>query len=203
MSEGHDMGGMKGISVLRRVTGMGIAGGPANGPPPTGEVTIRFHVTGIVEPTDPDSSFWKTDPLLAAPSLYVSQSKLWEGAVIADPGDSGVIQQIFGSQGLDIQWDLPVDTTGLHAQAPALFSQVNQVTHQIPELTGPLAPMADALSVSSGPVPGSGAAATRLRVVPAPAGCAARGHRHRAGLRDQVGTRARCCASAGMTTMRA
>ena len=40
-------------------------------------------------------------------------------------------------------------------------------------------------------LPGSGAAATRLRVVPAPAGGAARDHRHRAGLRDQVRARAR------------
>ena len=38
---------------------------------------------------------------------------------------------------------------------------------------------------------GSGAAATGLRVVPAPAGRASRDHHHRAGLRDQVQTRAR------------
>jgi putative ABC transport system permease protein len=112
---------------------------------------IRLDVTGIVEPTDPGSSFWRADTLLAAPALsYAGDSLIWEGAVIADPGESAVIQQIFGEEGLDIQWELPVDTTGLHSQAQALFNQVNQITNRTPELTGHLAPMANALSVSSG-----------------------------------------------------
>jgi putative ABC transport system permease protein len=124
--------------------------GNPSGPPPTGPVMLRLHVTGIVEPADPGSAFWKTDPLLTAPSLFVSQTKVWEGSVIADPGDSDVIQQIFGADGLSMQWDFPVDTTRMHAQAPSLFSQVNGITHQIPPLTGPLAGMAAALAVSSG-----------------------------------------------------
>jgi putative ABC transport system permease protein len=125
---------------------------PASGPSsvPTAPPVIRLDVTGIVEPTDPDSSFWKADPLLAAPSLYKAQTSMWEGAVIADPGDIAVIQQVFGQSGLTIQWVLPTGITGLHAQAPALFSQVNQITHLAPELTGPLAPMSLALSASSG-----------------------------------------------------
>jgi putative ABC transport system permease protein len=61
-----------------------------------------------------------------------------------------VIQQIFGEQGLNIQWELPAGTTAPRSQAPALYSQLNQVTHQIPGLTGSRAPMANALSVSSG-----------------------------------------------------
>jgi hypothetical protein len=51
--------------------------------------------------------------------------------------------------------------------------------------------VAPAINLSAFPVAGSGAAATRLRVVPAPGGRAPRGHRHRAGLRDQVGARGR------------
>ena len=83
---------------------------------------VRLDVTGIVEPTDPASTFWSADPLLAG-TLPESrrQGQLWEGAVIADPGESAVVQQIFGQQGLDIQWELPVDTAGLHGQAPALL----------------------------------------------------------------------------------
>jgi putative ABC transport system permease protein len=117
--------------------------------PPTPAFKLNLDVTGIVEPTDPDSSFWKADPLLAAPNLYVSQSKLWEGAFIADPGEIAMMQEIFGLAGLGIRWELPVAATGLRAQAPALYSEMKQFTLQTPQLTGPLAPMSNALSTSS------------------------------------------------------
>ena len=117
--------------------------------PPSPSFKLNLDVTGIVEPTDPDSSFWKADPLLAAPNLYVSQSKLWEGAFIADPGEITTMQEIFGLAGLSIRWDFPVATTGLRAQAPALYSEMKQLTLQTPQLTGLLAPMSNALSTSS------------------------------------------------------
>ena len=117
--------------------------------PPSPSFKLNLDVTGIVEPTDPDSSFWKADPLLAAPNLYVSQSKLWEGAFIADPGEITTMQEIFGLAGLSIRWELPVATTGLRAQAPALYSEMKQFTLQTPQLTGLLAPMSSALSTSS------------------------------------------------------
>jgi putative ABC transport system permease protein len=110
---------------------------------------LNLDITGIVEPTDPDSSFWKADPLLAAPNLYVSQSKLWEGAFIADPGEIAMMQKIFGQAGLGIRWEFPVATTGLRAQAPALYSELKQFTIETPELTGLLAPMSSALSTTS------------------------------------------------------
>jgi putative ABC transport system permease protein len=111
---------------------------------------LNLDVTGIVEPTDPGSSFWKADPLLAAPNLYVSQSKLWEGAFIADPGEIARMQEIFGLAGLNIRWEFPVTTTGLRAQAPALYSEVKQFTVETPALTGLLiGPMSSALSTSS------------------------------------------------------
>ena len=117
--------------------------------PPSPSFKLNLDVTGIVEPTDPDSSFWKADPLLAAPNLYVSQSKLWEGAFIADPGEITTMQEIFGLAGLSIRWEFPVATAGLRAQAPALYSEMKQFTLQTPQLTGPLAPMSNALSTSS------------------------------------------------------
>jgi putative ABC transport system permease protein len=119
-----------------------------NGPPGP-SFKLNLDVTGIVEPTDPDSSFWKADPLLAAPNLYVSQSKLWEGAFIADPGEIATMQEIFGLAGLSIRWEFPVATAGLRAQAPALYSEMKQFTLQTPQLTGLLAPMSSALSTSS------------------------------------------------------
>jgi putative ABC transport system permease protein len=117
--------------------------------PPSPSFKLNLDVTGIVEPIDPDSSFWKADPLLAAPNLYVSQSKLWEGAFIADPGEIATMQDIFGQAGLSIRWEFPVATAGLRAQAPALYSEMKQFTLQTPQLTGLLAPMSNALSTSS------------------------------------------------------
>jgi len=114
-------------------------------------VTLRLDVTGIVEPTDPGSWFWKADPLLPAPNLVdVAEVASWEGAVIADPGELSMVQQVFGSDGLSIQWELPTETTGLHGQAQALYDQVNQITNQAPALTGHLAPLANALTATTG-----------------------------------------------------
>jgi putative ABC transport system permease protein len=128
---------------------------PVNGPlniTLPGKLTeVRLDVTGIVEPADPGSSFWTADPLLPAPALSrAGGGAIWEGAVIADPGEIDVVQQIFGQAGLLLQWELPVDATGLHDQAQALYDQVNQITNRTPALTGRLAPMANALDVSSG-----------------------------------------------------
>ena len=62
-----------------------------------------------------------------------------------------MLQPIFGPADMLFQWELPVDTTRvLHGQAQALFNQVNQLTTQTPRLTGCLAPMANALSVTLG-----------------------------------------------------
>ena len=126
-------------------------GGPLNVAIPGKLTVIRLDVTGIVAPADPGSSFWNADPLLPAPALdRVGGGESWEGAVIADPGEIDMVQQIFGPQFLLVQWELPVDTTGLHGQAQALYNQVNQLTNRTPALTGPLAPMANALGTSSG-----------------------------------------------------
>jgi putative ABC transport system permease protein len=114
-------------------------------------IAVRLDVTGIVEPADPGSSFWHADPLLAAPALdRVGGGAIWEGAVIADPGELDMVQQIFGPEFLLLTWEFPADTTRLHGQAQALYNQVNQLTNRTPRLTGPLAPMANALGVSSG-----------------------------------------------------
>ena len=123
---------------------------PAN----AGQTTkVDLDVTGIVEPTDPGSPFWTIDPLLPGPSLeYLPGGEAWVGSVIADPGEFGVVQAVFGIAGLDIQWQLPVDVAGLGGQAQPLFSQMSRLTNQTPTMTGYLKPTADAMAVSSGMV---------------------------------------------------
>jgi putative ABC transport system permease protein len=113
---------------------------------------VRLDVTGIVEPADPGSSFWADDPLLPAPDLdLVDGSPHWIGAVIADPGELDMVQTIFSPADMLFQWELPVDTTRLpHGQAQALYNEVNQLTTQAPRLTGYLASMSNALSVTLG-----------------------------------------------------
>jgi putative ABC transport system permease protein len=114
-------------------------------------VVLRLDVTGIVEPADPGSSFWNADPLLPAPALdRVGGASVWEAAVIADPSEITMVQQIFGLSGLLFQWELPIAATSTGGQAEALYNQVNQITSRTPALTGPLAPMANALNVTSG-----------------------------------------------------
>jgi putative ABC transport system permease protein len=115
-----------------------------------GSSEIAVDVTGIVAPADPGSSFWGSDPLLSQPALDYTPRANWEGAVIADPSETAAIESTFGLEGLSVQWELPVDTAGLHGQPQALYSQVNQITSRTPQLTGPLASMADALTVSLG-----------------------------------------------------
>jgi len=126
--------------------------GPPN--PMTGNkvAVVRLDVTGIVEPTDPGSSFWNSDPLLSAPSLdIVDGPPTWIGAVIVDPGETDMLQTIFSPADMIFQWEFPVGTNQtLHGQTQALFNEVNQFTSQTPTLTGDLAPMANALNVRLG-----------------------------------------------------
>jgi putative ABC transport system permease protein len=112
---------------------------------------ISLDVTGIVDPIDPGSTFWKTDPLLLAPALeYNFGNYIWVASVIADPGELAAMQQIFGTPGLAMQWQFPVDTASIRGEPPALFNQVNGITIRNPALTGQLSPMSDVLRVSSG-----------------------------------------------------
>jgi putative ABC transport system permease protein len=114
-------------------------------------IVVRLDVTGIVEPVDPGSSFWEADPLLPGPALSrAGDTEEWEGSVIADPGELDMVQRIFGAAGLLVQWDLPTTTTGVHGQAQGLYNEVNQIVNRTPRLTGKLATMTSALSVSSG-----------------------------------------------------
>jgi putative ABC transport system permease protein len=114
-------------------------------------IVVELDVTGIVEPADPGSSFWDADPLVPAPALdRVGNGESWEGAVIADPGETAMVQRIFGQGGLLFQWELPTDPSGLQGQAQVLYAEASQIGNQVPRLTGHLATTGTALNASFG-----------------------------------------------------
>jgi putative ABC transport system permease protein len=74
----------------------------------------------------------------------------WLGALIADPSQLGPIQGVFGGPGLNVHWEYPLATSGLHAdQAQGLYQALNRATTTAPPLTEPLAAGDGALAVSS------------------------------------------------------
>jgi putative ABC transport system permease protein len=112
---------------------------------------VDLDVTGIVEPANPDSSFWAADPLLPAPTLDgVGGGESWDGGVIADPGEFYTMLQIFGDAGLRVQWDFPTSITSQPGQPQAVFNQANQIVSQTPQLTGAAALLSKDLTVSYG-----------------------------------------------------
>jgi putative ABC transport system permease protein len=117
---------------------------------PGQEFAVDLDVTGIVEPADPGSSFWNADTLLPGPILSrTSGGEEWDGAVMVDPGELDMVEQIYGQSDLLMQWDFPIDAAGVHGQPSALYNQVNQNVSQTPQLTGRFAPITSALSASS------------------------------------------------------
>src|SRR5690349_21268402 len=119
---------------------------------PGGPVTIL--VTAIVRTRDPGSTFWQQDITLIKPSINQdkppSSPLYWFGGVIADPGQLGAIQQVFGSSGLSIGWEYPLGLTHVNAdQTQGLYQALSRATTAAPPLGGALAPAADALTVSS------------------------------------------------------
>jgi putative ABC transport system permease protein len=110
-------------------------------------------VTAIIRTRDPGSTFWQQEPILVKPSLTQpnpADPPYWLGGVIADPGQLGTIQGVFGGPGLNIHWEYPLATSGVNAdQAQGLYQALNRATTAKPPLTGPLAPGAGALAISS------------------------------------------------------
>jgi len=114
--------------------------------------TITLQVSGIVAPTDPNSSFWTADSAPAAPSLenrYTYAPEYWIGGVIAGAGEATAVQQDF-STGMSILWGLPLDLGSVTAQqARPLSDALTSLSTQTPALSGDVEPVASTLSASS------------------------------------------------------
>ena len=121
----------------------------------TGTVTpVTVLVTGIVVPVDPDSSFWGTDPGVLAADLQFQgppPSPYWAGGVIAGPDEADELQSYFGSRNPRMEWVFPLDVSSLDGQqVQPLSDALDKIGTQVPTLSGPLAPVASTLTVSSG-----------------------------------------------------
>jgi putative ABC transport system permease protein len=112
--------------------------------------TLTLAVTAIVRPRQAGSTFWTQDPLASQPSLTGSANPYWGGGVFADPGQLGAMQTAFAGPGLEMNWEFPLALGGLGAdQAQGLANALNRATTVTQGLTGPLAPAADNLNVTS------------------------------------------------------
>jgi putative ABC transport system permease protein len=120
----------------------------------TGTVTqVTVLVTGIVVPVDPDSSFWGVDPGVLAADLQFQgspPSPYWAAGVIAGPDEAGELQSYFGSPNLRMEWVFPLDVSSLGSQqVQPLSDALEKIGAQVPTLSGPVAPVASTLTISS------------------------------------------------------
>ena len=121
----------------------------------TGTVTqVTVLVTGIMVPVDPDSSFWGTDPAVLAAHLQFqgpAQSPYWAAGVMAGPGEAGELQSYFSSPNLRMEWVFPLDVSSLDSQqVQPLSDALGKIGTQTAALSGPIAPLASTLIISSG-----------------------------------------------------
>jgi putative ABC transport system permease protein len=113
---------------------------------------ITLDVTGIVAPRNPESSFWQADPTADTPDLEVPRNAApyWVAEVFAGPGEIDAVQNDFGPEGLEMQWELPLDVAAINGdQAQALYDALNMLSTQTPSLSGDVTEVASALTVTN------------------------------------------------------
>jgi putative ABC transport system permease protein len=114
---------------------------------------ITLDVTGIVAPRNPKSSFWLADPTANTPDLEMphNATPFWVTEVFAGPGEIDAVQNDFGAEGLNIQWELPLEVAAINGdQAQALYDALNTLNTQTPSLRGDVTDIASALTVTNG-----------------------------------------------------
>jgi putative ABC transport system permease protein len=126
-------------------------GAPQNAFPGAASAIV-LQVTGIVAARDPSSSFWAADPVVLTPDLQSTmQGSYWVGGVFAGPAELGALQDYFGVQGLNMQWQLPMAFGSLNGQqAQPLYNALTQLSGVTPALSGDVGPGSTALLVGTG-----------------------------------------------------
>jgi putative ABC transport system permease protein len=118
----------------------------------TGVATaITVMVTGIVVPVDPTSSFWGIDPgVIGADLQGPAGRRYWAGAVMVGPDEADELQSYFSSGQLRLEWVFPLDVSSLDDQhVQPLSDALGTINAQTPVLSGPYAPVASTLTISS------------------------------------------------------
>ena len=114
---------------------------------------VGLYVTAIVRERGPGSTFWAQDPTAGTPALEqlkATSTPFWVGGVFADPDQLAAMQNAFNGPGMELNWEFPLDPSKVTAdQAQSLYNALNRATTTPPALTGPLAPSADTLTVTS------------------------------------------------------
>jgi len=114
---------------------------------------VGLFVTAIVRERGPGSTFWTQDSTAGTPALQqlsAASIPFWVGGVFADPDQLVAMQEAFNGPGMELSWEFPLDPSKVTAdQAQGLDNALNRATTTPPALTGPLAPSADTLTVTS------------------------------------------------------
>ncbi len=115
---------------------------------------VGLFVTAILRERAPGSTFWAQDSTVGTPALNAGPGAFphpyWAGSVFADPGQLAAMQDAFSGPGMDLNWEYPLAVGGVTADhAQDLANVLNRAATVTPPLTGPLAPSAGALAVSS------------------------------------------------------
>jgi putative ABC transport system permease protein len=96
---------------------------------PASNPSIVLKVTGVLEPTGLGSTFWTTDPLVAAPYLEnPTTSPTWLGAALVGPNELSALQTALTGEIATMTWEFPLRTAGLTAaQAPRLLTAMTNM----------------------------------------------------------------------------
>jgi putative ABC transport system permease protein len=140
-----------GLKVGSTVRTAGPQSSPSTPPP-----TITLKVAAIVAEEQPASAFWGADSSLVVPDLNVpvTAPPYWTSGVFALPDESLAVQWDYGphpQSTLNVQWVLPVNFGALLGdQAQPLDAALQRLVTVVPAITGPLAPVAPGIVVSTG-----------------------------------------------------
>ena len=76
---------------------------------PSSDPPIVLKVTGVLKPTHAASTFWTTDPLVAAPYLENPTTKpVWLGAVLIGPNELSELQTALSGAIVTMSWEYPL-----------------------------------------------------------------------------------------------
>jgi putative ABC transport system permease protein len=97
---------------------------------PAADPPIVLKVTGVIKATDPSSTFWTNDPVVAAPYLENPTTRpTWLGAVLIGPNELPALQTAVNGAIVTISWEFPLRTAGLSAaQASGMLAAMTSMT---------------------------------------------------------------------------